>query len=257
MKTSELIIPDETILELIRYYTKESGVRSLEREIGALARKVLTKILKDKNLKSATINPADLEEYLGAKKYRFGLAEEEDQIGHTTGLAYTEVGGDLLTIEAVSFHGKGGIKATGKLGDVMKESADAAYSCFLSRAKELGLKENEYKEIDIHLHVPEGAIPKDGPSAGIAIYTTIVSLMTKTPVKRNIAMTGEITLRGKVLPIGGLKEKLLAARRGGVKTVLIPIDNVKDLKEIPENIKNTLEIIPVSNIEEVLKHALV
>jgi len=257
MKTSELIIPDETILELIRYYTKESGVRSLEREIGALARKVLTKILKDKNLKSATINPADLEEYLGAKKYRFGLAEEEDQIGHTTGLAYTEVGGDLLTIEAVSFHGKGSIKATGKLGDVMKESADAAYSCFLSRAKELGLKENEYKEIDIHLHVPEGAIPKDGPSAGIAIYTTIVSLMTKTPVKRNIAMTGEITLRGKVLPIGGLKEKLLAARRGGVKTVLIPIDNVKDLKEIPENIKNTLEIIPVSNIEEVLKHALV
>ncbi len=257
MKTSELIIPDETILELIRYYTKESGVRSLEREIGALARKVLTKILKDKNLKSATINPADLEEYLGAKKYRFGLAEEEDQIGHTTGLAYTEVGGDLLTIEAVSFHGKGGIKATGKLGDVMKESADAAYSCFLSRVKELGLKENEYKEIDIHLHVPEGAIPKDGPSAGIAIYTTIVSLMTKTPVKRNIAMTGEITLRGKVLPIGGLKEKLLAARRGGVKTVLIPIDNVKDLKEIPENIKNTLEIIPVSNIEEVLKHALV
>jgi ATP-dependent Lon protease len=244
-------------LELIRYYTKESGVRSLEREIGALARKVLTKILKDKNLKSATINPADLEEYLGAKKYRFGLAEEEDQIGHTTGLAYTEVGGDLLTIEAVSFHGKGGIKATGKLGDVMKESADAAYSCFLSRVKELGLKENEYKEIDIHLHVPEGAIPKDGPSAGIAIYTTIVSLMTKTPVKRNIAMTGEITLRGKVLPIGGLKEKLLAARRGGVKTVLIPIDNVKDLKEIPENIKNTLEIIPVSNIEEVLKHALV
>ncbi len=257
MKTSELIIPDETILELIRYYTKESGVRSLEREIGALARKVLTKILKDKNLKSATINPEDLEEYLGVKKYRFGLAEEKDQIGHTTGLAYTEVGGDLLTIEAVSFHGKGGIKATGKLGDVMKESADAAYSCFLSRVKELGLKENEYKEIDIHLHVPEGAIPKDGPSAGIAIYTTIVSLMTKTPVKRNIAMTGEITLRGKVLPIGGLKEKLLAARRGGVKTVLIPIDNVKDLKEIPENIKNTLEIIPVSNIEEVLKHALV
>ena len=257
MKTHELIIPDKTILELIRYYTKEAGVRSLEREIGALARKVLTRILKDSKLKSVTVNPEDLEEYLGVKKYRFGLAEEEDQIGNTTGLAYTEVGGDLLTIEAVSFPGKGGIKATGKLGEVMKESADAAYSCFLSRIKELGLKEKDYKNIDIHLHVPEGAIPKDGPSAGIAIYTTIVSLMTKTPVKRNIAMTGEITLRGKVLPIGGLKEKLLAASRGGVKTVLIPIDNVKDLKEIPDNIKNKLEIIPVSKIEEVLKHALV
>ena len=257
MKTHELTIPDETILELIRYYTKEAGVRSLEREIGALARKVLTKILKDNKLKSITINPEALGEYIGVKKYRFGIAEEEDQIGITTGLAYTEVGGDLLTIEAVSFAGKGGIKATGKLGDVMKESADAAYSCFLSRTKELNLKEKNYKDIDIHLHVPEGAIPKDGPSAGIAIYTTIVSLMTKTPVKRNIAMTGEITLRGKILPIGGLKEKLLAASRGGVKTVLIPTDNVKDLKEIPENIKNKLEIIPVSKIEEVLEHALV
>lgn len=257
MKPNELIIPDETILELIRYYTKEAGVRALEREIGALARKVLTRILKDKKLKSVTINPSDLEEYLGVKKYRFGLAAEEDQIGSTTGLAYTEVGGDLLTIEAVSFPGKGGVKATGKLGEVMKESADAAYSCFLSRAKQLGLEEKDYKEVDIHIHVPEGAIPKDGPSAGIALYTTIVSLMTKKPVKKTLAMTGEITLRGKVLPIGGLKEKLLAASRGGIKTVLIPIDNVKDLKEIPENIKNTLEIIPVAKIEEVLKNALV
>ena len=254
MKPNELIIPDETILELIRYYTKEAGVRALEREIGAL---VLTRILKDKKLKSVTINPSDLEEYLGVKKYRFGLAAEEDQIGSTTGLAYTEVGGDLLTIEAVSFPGKGGVKATGKLGEVMKESADAAYSCFLSRAKQLGLEEKDYKEVDIHIHVPEGAIPKDGPSAGIALYTTIVSLMTKKPVKKTLAMTGEITLRGKVLPIGGLKEKLLAASRGGIKTVLIPIDNVKDLKEIPENIKNTLEIIPVAKIEEVLKNALV
>ena len=257
MKPTELIIPDETILELIRYYTKEAGVRALEREIGALARKVLTRILKDKNLKSVTINPTDLEEYLGVKKYRFGLAAEEDQIGNTTGLAYTEVGGDLLTIEAVSFPGKGGVKATGKLGEVMKESADAAYSCFLSRATQLGLTEKDYKEVDIHIHVPEGAIPKDGPSAGIALYTTIVSLMTKKPVKKTVAMTGEITLRGKVLPIGGLKEKLLAASRGGIKTVLIPVDNVKDLKEIPDNIKNTLEVIPVANIEEVLKNALV
>lgn len=257
MKPGELIIPDETIVELIRYYTKEAGVRSLERDIGALARKVLTKILKDKGIKSITVNPADLEEYLGVKKYKFGLAEEKDQVGATTGLAYTDFGGDLLTIEAVSFPGKGVIKATGKLGDVMKESADAAYSCFLSRATTLGLKEKDYKDTDIHLHFPEGATPKDGPSAGIAIYTTIVSLMTKTPVNKSVAMTGEITLRGKVLPIGGLKEKLLAASRGGIKTVLIPVDNIKDLKEIPDNVKETLKIVPVSTIEEVLKLALV
>lgn len=257
MKESELHITDEAILELIRYYTKESGVRSLEREIGALARKVLTRILKNKELKTVTIKPENLEEYLGIKKYRFGLAEEEDQIGVTTGLAYTEVGGDLLSIEAASFPGKGGVKSTGKLGDVMKESIEAAYSCFLVRAKSLGLKEKDYKETDIHLHVPAGATPKDGPSAGIAIYTTLVSLMTKTPVNKSVAMTGEITLRGKVLPIGGLKEKLLAAKRGGIKTVLIPEDNVKDLKEIPDHIVDNLKIIPVSEIEQVLKHALV
>ena len=257
MKPHELVIPDDTLLELIRYYTKESGVRSLEREIGAIARKVLTRILKNKDLKTVTVTPKDLEEYLGVKKYRFGLAEKEDQIGTTTGLAYTEVGGDLLSIEAACFKGKGGIKSTGKLGEVMKESAEAAYSCFLSKAKDLGLKESEYKEFDIHLHVPEGATPKDGPSAGIAIYTTLVSLMTKNPVNRNVAMTGEITLRGKVLPIGGLKEKLLAAVRGGIKTVLIPEENVKDLKDIPANIKDNIEIIPVSNIDQVLEHALV
>ncbi|MDC0864998.1 endopeptidase La [Rickettsiaceae bacterium] len=253
----ELKITDDTILELIRYYTKESGVRSLEREIGAIARKVLTKILKDKKKKSFTIKPKDLEELLGVKKYRFGLAETEHQIGSTTGLAYTEVGGDLLSIEAASFHGKGTIKSTGKLGDVMKESVEAAYSCFLVRAKSLGVKEKDYKEYDIHLHVPEGATPKDGPSAGIAIYTTLVSLMTKSPVDRNVAMTGEITLRGKVLPIGGLKEKLLAASRGGIKKVLIPEDNVKDLKEVPDNVKDTLKIIPVGTIEQVLNEALV
>ena len=257
IKPHELQITDETILELIRYYTKESGVRSLEREIGALARKVLTKILKSKDVKSVIVKPENLEEYLGVKKYRFGLAETENQIGTTTGLAYTEVGGDLLSIEAACFPGKGGIKSTGTLGDVMKESAEAAYTCFLVRAKNLGLKEKDYKEMDVHLHVPEGATPKDGPSAGIAIYTTLVSLMTKTPVNKNVAMTGEITLRGKVLPIGGLKEKLLAAKRGGIKIVLIPEDNVKDLKDIPENITDKLEIIPVSNIEQVLKHALV
>ncbi|PCJ25794.1 MAG: endopeptidase La [Rickettsiales bacterium] len=257
IKASELKITDETLLELIRYYTKESGVRALERSIGALARKVLTKILKNPDIKSVTIKPEDLEEYLGVKKYRFGLAEKSNQIGVTTGLAYSEVGGDLLSIEAVSFAGKGDIKSTGTLGDVMKESAEAAHSCFLSRTESLGLKAKDYKDIDIHLHVPAGATPKDGPSAGIAIYTTIVSLMTKKPVSKDVAMTGEITLRGKVLPIGGLKEKLLAASRGGIKTVLIPEDNVKDLKDIPDNIKNQLKIIPVSTIEQVLENALV
>ena len=257
MKESELDITDAALLEIIRYYTKESGVRSLEREIGSLMRKVLKKILTDKKIKNVSITPEILEEYIGVKKFRFGLAEAEDQVGTTTGLAYTEVGGDLLTIEAVSFPGKGEVKTTGKLGDVMKESAQAAYSCFRTRATKLGLKYEDYKDQDIHLHVPEGAIPKDGPSAGTAIFTTIVSLMTGTPVKKTVAMTGEITLRGRVLPIGGLKEKLLAASRGGIKTVLIPVDNAKDLKDIPPNIKNSLEIIPVANIDEVLKLALV
>jgi ATP-dependent Lon protease len=258
LRKNELIIPDETLLELIRYYTKESGVRTLEREIGALARKSLTKILQNKTIKSITIKPEDVEQYLGIRKYRFGLAEEEDQIGVTTGLAYTAVGGDLLTIEATCFkEDDAKIKFTGKLGDVIKESVQAAYSCFLSRAEKLGLQERDYKHYSIHLHFPEGATPKDGPSAGIAIYTTLVSLMTKTPVSKDVAMTGEITLRGRVFPIGGLKEKLLAASRGGIKKVLIPKDNVKDLAEIPDNIKNKLNIVPVSTIEEVLEHALV
>lgn len=257
LKKDELTIPEETILEMIRYYTKESGVRSLERDIGALCRKALKRILSDKKLKSIIISPSDLEEYLGVKKYRFGIAETENQVGATTGLAYTEVGGDLLTIEAVAFPGKGEVKTTGKLGEVMKESAQAAYSCFRTRAQKLGLKYENYKDLDIHLHVPEGAIPKDGPSAGTAIFTTIVSLMTNIPVKRTVAMTGEITLRGKVLPIGGLKEKLLAASRGGIKTVLIPEENMKDLKEIPNNIKNNLEILAVSNIDQVLELSLI
>ncbi len=257
IKKNELTIDDEAILELIRYYTKESGVRSLEREIGSVTRKVLQRILSNKKIKSIAISSANLEEYLGVRKYNFGLAEKEDQIGSTTGLAYTEVGGELLTIEALSFPGKGDIKTTGKLGDVMKESAQAAYSCFRSRANSFGLKYEDYKDLDIHLHVPAGAIPKDGPSAGCAIFTTIVSLMTKIPVNRTVAMTGEITLRGTVLPIGGLKEKLLAASRGGIQTVIIPKDNVKDLEDIPPNIKKSLEILSVSTIDEVLKLALV
>ncbi|AFC74825.1 endopeptidase La [Rickettsia parkeri] len=257
IKKDEITISETAILDLIRYYTKESGVRALEREIGALTRKALKQILADKSVKHIAIDSNHLEEFLGAKKYNFGLAEKEDQIGSTTGLAYTEVGGELLTIEALAFPGKGEIKTTGKLGDVMKESAMAAYSCFRSRATNFGLKYDNYKDFDIHIHVPAGAIPKDGPSAGCALFTTIVSLMTKIPVHRTVAMTGEITLRGNVLPIGGLKEKLLAASRGGIKTVLIPEENVKDLKDIPPNIKESLEIISVSNIDQVLKHALV
>ncbi len=257
IKKNELSIDENTILQIIRYYTKESGVRSLEREISAITRKALQRILSDKKLKNIEITPPNLEDYLGVRKYNFGLAEKEDRIGSTTGLAYTEVGGELLTIEALSFPGKGDIKTTGKLGEVMKESAQAAYSCFRARASSFGLTFEDYKDLDIHLHVPAGAIPKDGPSAGCAIFTTIVSLMTKTPVKRTIAMTGEITLRGMVLPIGGLKEKLLAASRGGIQTVLIPEENVKDLKDIPPNIKNNLEILPISTIDEVLKLALV
>ncbi|KJW04396.1 endopeptidase La [Rickettsia argasii] len=257
IKKDEITISKTAILDLIRYYTKESGVRALEREIGALTRKALKQILADKSVKHIAVDSNHLEEFLGAKKYNFGLAEKEDQIGSTTGLAYTEVGGELLTIEALAFPGKGEIKTTGKLGDVMKESAMAAYSCFRSRATNFGLKYDNYKDFDIHIHVPAGAIPKDGPSAGCALFTTIVSLMTKIPVHCTVAMTGEITLRGNVLPIGGLKEKLLAASRGGIKTVLIPEENVKDLKDIPPNIKESLEIISVSNIDQVLKHALV
>jgi len=256
IKKDEITISEAAILDLIRYYTKESGVRALEREIGALTRKALKQILADKSVKHVSIDSNNLEEFLGVKKYNFGLAEKEDQIGSTTGLAYTEVGGELLTIEALSFPGKGEIKTTGKLGEVMKESAMAAYSCFRSRAADFGLKYENYKDFDIHIHVPAGAIPKDGPSAGCALFTTIVSLMTKIPVCRTVAMTGEITLRGNVLPIGGLKEKLLAASRGGIKTVLIPEENVKDLKDIPPNIKESLEIISISNVDQVLQHAL-
>jgi ATP-dependent Lon protease len=256
MNDSELHITDDALLEIIRYYTSESGVRNLEREIGTIARKILKIILTDNTIKSINVDIGDLEKYLGVPKYRHSVAEEEDQIGATTGLAYTEVGGELLTIESVAVPGKGEIKGTGKLGDVMKESAQAAYSYFRSNITKYGVDEANSLKYDIHFHVPEGAVPKDGPSAGIAIFTTITSLMTGIPVKKSVAMTGEITLRGKVLAIGGLKEKLLAAVRGGIKTVIIPKDNERDLKEIPDNLKNNINIIPVSDANEVLKLAL-
>jgi len=256
MKASEFIIADSALLDLIRYYTRESGVRNLGREIATLARKSLRRILSDKEVKSITITSNNIEEFLGPQKFRYGLAEEKDIVGSTTGLAYTEVGGDLLSIEAVSIPGKGEIKATGKLGDVMKESTQAAYSFFCSHVNSFVVPDKDWQHKDIHLHVPEGATPKDGPSAGVAIFTTIVSLMTGVPVRKDVAMTGEITLRGNVLPIGGLKEKLLAASRGGIKTVIIPQDNMKDLKDIPPGIKQKLQIVPVSKALEVLDIAL-
>jgi ATP-dependent Lon protease len=251
LKEEELTIDDSALLDIIRYYTKESGVRNLEREIASLARKSLKKILTDEAIKSAHVKQEGLKELLGIKKYSFEEAETRDMIGVTTGLAYTEVGGDMLLIEAVIVPGKGDIKATGKLGDVMKESAQAAYSLIRSRAVAFGLDPENFKDKDVHLHVPEGATPKDGPSAGIAIFTSLMSLFSGNEVKSTIAMTGEITLRGRVLAIGGLREKLLAASRGGIKKVLIPKDNEKDLEEIPKEITDKLEIVPVSTAEEV------
>jgi ATP-dependent Lon protease len=236
--------------------TREAGVRNLEREIAKVARKSLTKIVK-KEVGSVQVTPANLADFLGVKKMRYGLAEKEDQIGVVTGLAYTSVGGDLLQIEALRLPGKGRMKTTGKLGDVMKESIDAASSYVRSIAPEIGLKPPVFDTLDIHVHVPDGATPKDGPSAGLAMVTTIVSVLTKIPVRKDIAMTGEVSLRGNATAIGGLKEKLLAALRGGITTVLIPEENVKDLADIPDNVKEGLEIIPVTHVSEVLKHALV
>ena len=255
LKKDEWSISDDSLRDLIRYYTREAGVRSLEREIASLTRKSIKDILM-KNLKSVNVNKRNLGKYAGVKKYMYGEAEKEDLVGITTGLAYTEVGGDLLLIEAVTLPGKGKITITGKLGDVMQESAQAAFSYVRSRAIEFGITPPMYQNKDIHIHVPEGATPKDGPSAGIAMCTTIVSALTGIPVKKNVAMTGEVTLRGRVLAIGGLKEKLLAALRGGITTVLIPEENVKDLEEIPDNVKRGIELIPVSTVDEVLKHAL-
>jgi ATP-dependent Lon protease len=255
LKKTEWSISDDALRDLCRYYTREAGVRNLEREIANLTRKAIKDILMKKSERIA-VTRRNLEKYAGVRRFRFGETEAEDLVGVTTGLAWTEVGGELLTIEAVTLPGKGRVTATGKLGDVMKESVQAAESFVKSRSQAYGIKPPDLEKRDIHVHVPEGATPKDGPSAGVAMVTTIVSVLTGTPVKRDIAMTGEITLRGRVLPIGGLKEKLLAALRGGLKTVLIPADNEKDLAEIPDNVKRGLKIISVRTVDEVLAHAL-
>ena len=256
LKDKEIVLKEEAILRIIRNFTREAGVRNLEREIAKIARKVVTKIVK-KETTSVTVSADNLESHLGVAKFRFGLAEKDDQVGVVTGLAWTSVGGELLSIEALRLPGKGRMKTTGKLGDVMKESIDAASSYVRSISPSLGLKPTSFDKIDIHVHVPEGATPKDGPSAGLAMVTSIVSVLTKIPVRKDLAMTGEVTLRGNALGIGGLKEKLLAALRGGIKTVLIPSENEKDLPEIPSNLKEGLEIIPVSHVEDVLKQALI
>ncbi|MBC2835650.1 endopeptidase La [Paragemmobacter straminiformis] len=256
LKKGEFKIDDAALTEMIRTYTREAGVRNLEREIAKLARKAVTEIVKKKG-KSVEVTPEKLEEYLGVKRYRYGLAEQEDQVGVVTGLAWTSVGGDLLSIEALKLPGKGRMKTTGKLGDVMKESIEAAASYVRSISPELGIKPPKFETLDIHVHVPEGATPKDGPSAGLAMVTSIVSVLTGIPVRKDIAMTGEVTLRGNALAIGGLKEKLLAALRGGIKTVLIPQENAKDLADIPDSVKNGMTIVPVSHVREVLKLALV
>ena len=256
LKQDEFSISDEALTAIIQFYTREAGVRNLEREIVRLARKVVTKIVKGES-QAITITPENLSEFLGVRKFKYGLAELQDQIGVVTGLAYTSAGGDLLQIEALKLPGKGRMKTTGKLGDVMKESIDAASSYVRSISPKIGVKPTRFDKLDIHVHVPEGATPKDGPSAGLAMVTSIVSVLSGIPVKKDLAMTGEVTLRGNALPIGGLKEKLLAALRGGIKTVLIPQDNEKDLIEIPDNVKEGLNIIPVSHVDEVLKYALV
>ncbi len=256
LKKGEFTLTSEALLDLVRYYTREAGVRTLEREIARLARKSLRKILEGKET-AITITPENLGEFAGVRKYRHGVSEEEHQVGAVTGLAWTEVGGELLTIESVTVPGKGGIKTTGKLGEVMNESIQAAFSFVRARSPAYGIKPTLIQRKDIHIHLPEGAVPKDGPSAGVGMVTSIVSTLTGIAVRKDVAMTGEVTLRGRVLPIGGLKEKLLAALRGGIKTVLIPEENAKDLAEIPANITEGMEIIPVSHVDEVLAIALV
>ncbi len=256
LKPAEITIEDSAIIGVIRYYTREAGVRSLEREISKICRKAVKNILLNKDVKHVTVSQDNLKEYLGVQRFDFGKADEHNRIGQVTGLAWTEVGGDLLTIEAQSMPGKGKLTQTGSLGEVMQESIQAAMTVVRSRADKLGINPDFYEKRDIHVHVPEGATPKDGPSAGTAMCTALVSSLTGNPVKADVAMTGEITLRGEVLPIGGLKEKLLAAHRGGIKTALIPKDNERDLEEIPDNVIADLKVIPVRWIDEVLKVAL-
>ncbi len=256
LKDSEIKVNDAAILEIIRHYSREAGVRNLERELSKICRKAVKELLLDKKLKHVSVTQKNLSKYLGVKRFRYGRAEDADQIGQVTGLAWTEVGGELLTIEAAVMPGKGKLTHTGQLGEVMQESIQAAMTVVRSRAAVLGLEPEFYQKADVHIHVPEGATPKDGPSAGVGMCTALVSALTRSPVRSDVAMTGEITLRGEVLPIGGLKEKLLAAHRGGIRTVLIPSENVKDLAEIPDNIKGNLEIKAVKWIDEVLQLAL-
>lgn len=256
LNNEEIHISEGAIREIIRHYTREAGVRNLERDIASVCRKVVKEILSNKKIKKMAVSLNNIEKYLGVKKYRYGLAEQFDQVGQVTGLAWTSVGGELLTIEASMMPGKGKVTHTGQLGEVMQESIHAAMTVVRSRAKKLGLLDDFYDKNDFHVHVPEGATPKDGPSAGIGMCTVLVSVVTQIPVKADVAMTGEITLRGQVLPIGGLKEKLLAAHRGGIKHVIIPEENVKDLEEIPDNVLRKLTIHPVKTIEQVLELAL-
>jgi ATP-dependent Lon protease len=256
LKKEELQVSESAIRDIIRYYTREAGVRSLERDLSKIARKVVKTIMTKGKDTRISVTPKNLDKYLGVRKYSFGMAEKENQVGQVTGLAWTEVGGELLTIEAALMPGKGKIERTGKLGEVMQESIAAALTVVRSRSERLGLALDAFEKQDIHIHLPEGATPKDGPSAGGAITTAMVSVLTGIPVRADVAMTGEITLRGEILAIGGLKEKLLAAHRGEIKTVLIPSENVKDLADIPDNVKNKLEIVPVKWIDEVLERAL-
>jgi len=256
VQEEELLITEEAVRDIVRYYTREAGVRSLERELSKICRKVVKGLLLKKMVPQVVVNGENLNDFLGVRKYTFGLAEKQNQVGQVVGLAWTEVGGDLLTIEAVTMPGKGVISRTGSLGDVMKESVEAARTVVRSRARRLGIKDEVFEKRDIHIHVPDGATPKDGPSAGAAMTTAFVSALSGIPVRADVAMTGEITLRGEVTAIGGLKEKLLAALRGGIKTVLIPEENAKDLQDIPENVKNGLEIVPVKWIDKVLEIAL-
>ena len=256
LKTTELAVADSAVRDIVRYYTREAGVRALEREISKICRKVVKTLVLKKRTSKILVNARNLDKFLGVRRYSYGMAEKENQVGQVTGLAWTEVGGELLTIECANMPGKGNIIRTGSLGDVMKESVEAARSVVRARAHRLGIKDESFEKTDIHIHVPEGATPKDGPSAGVAMTTALVSAYTGIPVRCEVCMTGEITLRGEVLAIGGLKEKLLAAVRGGLKTALIPAENVKDLAEIPDNIKNKIEIVPVKWIDQVFDRAL-